>query len=598
MDKIPIIKRQLVAPRTATNPHTHEILRAGHKKTPQSRPLPCDISYDYNHPFSVRDGVVLRADIYRPANTADPVPAIIMWSPYGKSTSGHFSLNFAPLRVGVPESAVSGYESFEGLDPAEWVPRGYAVVNVDSRGAGQSDGDIYWWGSADARDGHDVIEAVAALPWCSSRVAMAGNSWLAIVQWFIAGQQPPSLTCIAPLEGQSDVYRESTCRGGVPALAFPALVAQLLPGKEQQEDLIAMFKRYPKMNAYWKDKRADMSKIKVPAYIGGSYSTNIHTLGAFRGFEEIPHDKKWLVVHDTQEWHDLYSTARSDDLARFFDFFMKDITNGWDKTPRVRQSLLGFNHPNEVRSADDLPWLEPGTTKALRLYLSADRTMEAALLPQNNSHDDNNKPERTVEYQSDVRAMQADNDPGELSFRHIFASRTVVVGPSKATLSMSPDPHHDRDDLDVWVQLRKADAQGKVLRSLNIPLAELGLSSVDEVPNTSTLKHLGPAGVIRASARKTSPELSRPHWQPLSAEDADVARVAPGKVVKLEISMWPTGMIFEAGESLVLKVAGHDMRLVDVEELQGKQTTENVGKHSVHFGRGRENFVEVYTIVE
>jgi predicted acyl esterase len=64
-------------------------------------------------------------------------------------------------------------------------------------------------------------------------------------------------------------------------------------GRGQQEDLAAMNKLNPNSNDYWEDKRADMSKIKIPVYILGSYSTSLHTLGAVRGFEEISHQEKW-----------------------------------------------------------------------------------------------------------------------------------------------------------------------------------------------------------------------------------------------------------------------------------------------------------------
>lgn len=46
------------------------------------------------------------------------------------------------LNVGVPRSRLSGLESFEGLDPAEWCQRGYAIVNVDARGVYESEGDM------------------------------------------------------------------------------------------------------------------------------------------------------------------------------------------------------------------------------------------------------------------------------------------------------------------------------------------------------------------------------------------------------------------------------------------------------------------------
>lgn len=55
----------------------------------------------------------------------------------------------------------------------------------------------------------------------------------------------------------------------------------------------AMAAKYPDNNEYWSDKRAKMEKIKVPSYIFASYSTSLHYLGSFRGFEEIESKHKW-----------------------------------------------------------------------------------------------------------------------------------------------------------------------------------------------------------------------------------------------------------------------------------------------------------------
>jgi len=65
----------------------------------------------------------------------------------------------------VKNGDLSGLERFEGPDPAEYCPRGFAVVNVDSRGAGDSEGSIVIMGSQEGEDGHDVIEALAKMPW-------------------------------------------------------------------------------------------------------------------------------------------------------------------------------------------------------------------------------------------------------------------------------------------------------------------------------------------------------------------------------------------------------------------------------------------------
>ncbi len=56
-----------------------------------------------------------------------------------------------------------------------------------------------------------------------------------------------------------------------------------------------MLKKYPLMNDYWESKRAKIENIQVPAYILASMSSQLHTEGSFRGFEEIVHEDKWYV---------------------------------------------------------------------------------------------------------------------------------------------------------------------------------------------------------------------------------------------------------------------------------------------------------------
>jgi putative CocE/NonD family hydrolase len=204
-------------------------LPAGHLKSPGSRALPTSIIFDRDVEIPLRDGVRLRADVFRP-NSDTKVPALVVWGPYGKTGSSPLNLHVMPGRAGVEQSRLSGYESFEGPDPAEWVARGYAIVNVDSRGTVNSEGDIRVQGSAEGRDGCDAVEFIAALPWCNSSVGMAGNSWLAMVQYHIAAQDPPHLKCVAPLEGLSDLLREQVCRGGIPDPGFFRAIAHNLRG--------------------------------------------------------------------------------------------------------------------------------------------------------------------------------------------------------------------------------------------------------------------------------------------------------------------------------------------------------------------------------
>lgn len=87
-----------------------------------------------------------------------------------------------PFRAGVPLSSLSDFQKWEGPDPAYWVLHGYAIVNADPRGVGKSEGNICAMGSQEGRDGADVVDWIGNEKWCSGKVALTGNSWLAASQ--------------------------------------------------------------------------------------------------------------------------------------------------------------------------------------------------------------------------------------------------------------------------------------------------------------------------------------------------------------------------------------------------------------------------------
>ncbi|KAI8297952.1 hypothetical protein K4K61_012243 [Colletotrichum sp. SAR11_59] len=513
-------------------------LPAGHKKTPDRRPLNCDIILERDQLLTLRDGVRIRADVFRP-KTEGKVPAVLMWSP---------------------------------LDPAEWVPKGYAVVNADARGVGDSEGDIRIWGTGEGQDGHDAIEEIAKLPWCTGKVALAGNSWLALCQWFIAAERPPHLACIAPFEGCSDHLRETLSRGGIPDKGFSGMINHVINGRNMMEDNIAMLDKFPNCREYWDDKRARMDKIEVPAYILASFSTMLHTIGSFRGFEEIPHQKKWIAVHATQEWYDLYSKSRIDDLQRFFDRYLKGIENGWEQTPPVRLAVLGYNKPPILDlSFDRLPWHAPytPTTNVQKLYLTQNKSLQLA----------NEANSSTLEYK----------DTERLELAYTFQQPTKLAGPTKLVIHTSCP---SQTDFDIYVQLRKRDSSGNDLIHVNMPLEDLGVADAKEVPNINPLKYLGPTGQLRASRRKVAPEFAQGYWQTL-AQDTDEP-VKAGEIVKLEIWIWPTAIQFDAGEQLVVKVSGNGMSLPEFEPLAVQP--QNVAQQLVHVGGKYESYLEVVWI--
>ncbi|KAK7228093.1 hypothetical protein V2G26_000263 [Clonostachys chloroleuca] len=287
------------------NPCT-EILPRGwrHPEHADAKPITSEILVEHDVAIPMRDGITLYADILRPTG-GENVPAILCWSPFGKKFNGIKSLGLmTPWNLGIPSGTLSGLEKFEAPDPADWVPAGYAIINIDSRGSGDSEGTMVIMGQQEAEDGYDAIEHVAKLPWCNGRVGLAGNSHLAIAQWFIAALQPPSLKAIAPWEGCGDLYREQFARGGIYAgdLFDNLIVKYMLQGRNGVESFRKMFEEHPLANAWWNDKRPDMKKIQVPTYITGTWTNTMHGMGAIRGWLEIPSQDKWLRWHPWQEW--------------------------------------------------------------------------------------------------------------------------------------------------------------------------------------------------------------------------------------------------------------------------------------------------------
>lgn len=326
----------------------HTVLKMGHCRHPGRRAFAVDVTWDRDVAITMRDGVTLYADIFRPSQSdldnTIKFPAILPWSPYGKSGTGvQDYARMAPFRVGLRLDQTSGYEKFEGPDPADWVERGYAIVNIDARGSGCSEGNLVFWGQQEAEDIYDTIEWISTQRWCNGSVGMAGNSWLAISQINFASRlEHPALKAIAPWEGRTDIYRDSLMRGG--KKHNPGLHKFLLAGfagPNSAENMPAMIQKHPFFDEYWESKYIHTENINIPLYVVASYSSQLHSRGSFHTFRSAK-AQKWLRVHPYQEWYDLYRPDMVDDLQKYFDRFLKDIDNGWEDTPSVRLSLLGF----------------------------------------------------------------------------------------------------------------------------------------------------------------------------------------------------------------------------------------------------------------
>ena len=490
------------------------VLKAGSIRREGAKPLSCDILLERDVPIRLRDGVTIYADVFRPVGN-DVCPAILAWSPYGKEIGGQM-LDDVPLRSGVPLDATSGLEKFEGPDPAYWVAHGYAVVNPDKRGAYMSEGNLLYWGHEDALDGCDVIEWIASQKWCNGKVGMSGNSWLTVSQWFIAAERPEHLAAIAPWEGFCDHYRESGTRGGIPMPEFPEMIAETFSSAHGMlEDQPRMIVEKPFLCDYWLDKAARVENIDIPAYVVASYTNSVHTHGTFAGYRRMASKEKWLRVHNTNEWFDYYTPENVDDLRRFFDHYLKGMDNGWEKTPKVRLSVLNPGGRDIVgRAEDEFPLAR---TVYRKLYLSAaDSTLQASLPQQ----------EITDIYQSAAK----DN---KVTYRYRMDKPTEITGYMKLHLWVSAPDH---DDMDLAVRVEKLSKDGQPLP--------------DRAGN-----RIVATGQLRVSLRQLD-TLRTTEAEPYYTFTGE-QKLKPGEIVPVEIEIWPMGLFFERGEILQLTVGAY-----------------------------------------
>ena len=124
----------------------------------------------------MRDGKLLRVDLYRPEHADGPLPVLIAWSPYGKH--GQLDWRYWPGND-VPTEDLSPYTCFETPDPAYWTRHGYAMITADARGTWGSEGNVTMGGPAEAEACYDLIEWAGTQEWSNGKVGMAGVSWYA-----------------------------------------------------------------------------------------------------------------------------------------------------------------------------------------------------------------------------------------------------------------------------------------------------------------------------------------------------------------------------------------------------------------------------------
>jgi uncharacterized protein len=506
---------------------------------------------DWDVPIRMDDGLVLRADVFRPQGEGRH-PAILSYGPYGKGLAFQEGYKTAwDIMARDYPDAVAGssnrYQNWEVVDPEKWVPDGYAVIRIDSRGAGRSPGYLCHNNARETRDIYLCIEWTAQQPWCSGKVGMNGISYYGSNQWRAAATKPPHLAAICVWEGWNDPYRESARHGGIicsfrknwqdmqvktvqhgqgergkknPNTGELVCGPETLPEEDlarNREDMWGAFLSRELWDEYYEERTADLSKVEVPLLSAANWGgQGLHTRGNFEGFMRSASKQKWLEAHGGSHWAPFYTDYGVALQKKFFDYFLKGRQNGWDKQPRVQ---LNVRHPGEkfvLRRENEWPLAR---TKWTKFYLNPDSLSLS-------------------ETQSKAVKSEIAYDPmgNGLTFSVTAKHAIEITGPSVLKLFISSATA----DADIFAVLRVFDDKGKEV---------LFHGALD--PKTPVGQ-----GWLRASHRKTDPKKSLP-YRPWHTHD-EKQPLKPGEVVQLDVEIWPTCIVVPAGWRIALSIRGRD----------------------------------------
>jgi predicted acyl esterase len=496
---------------------------------------------------TLRDGVTIYLDVYRPEGVSEALPAILLWSVYGKH--GFLQWSAFPPSIEVDLSAISKHTLLECPDPVAWCARGYAVVTVDPRGAFGSEGDMTLFSKKEGSDAYDTIEFIADQPWCTGKIGMAGMSYFAIAQWFAGATRPPHLAALLPYDGVSDPYRELAFHGGIPNLKFMESWGRGLStySNNRAEDWVKATEVHPLLDEYWESKQPELERIEVPTYVVASWTDHgVHTRGSLEAYKRLGSPVKFLEVHGRKKWSRFYWKESFDRQLAFFDRFLQDKPNEVDSWPAVRIEVRERYYEGTWRDEHEWPLAR---TQYRALYLDG---KNASATSEQVNH------EASVQYDSTSTENSA-------VFGHRFVEDTELTGHAKLKLWVSAE---GSDDMDLFVAIQKVDKQGDLVPFPYYTIFEDG-------PVAS--------GWLRVSHRELDEQLSTPQ-QPVHPHLRE-ERLAEGEIVPVEIELWPSSTLFHSGETLRVVVQGSDIQVYpEVPFVAGHPDTRNAGRHVIHTG--------------
>ncbi len=474
----------------------------------------------------MRDGTHLAADLYRPA-AEGAFPCLMVRTPYNKNT-------------------------FEREEADFYVRRGYVLCVVDARGSGGSEGSFTYYNIPEGLgDGADIVNWLAAQPFCNGKVGTFGGSALGTHQILTAREKPRALKAMFVEVAPVDFYHDNWYVGGIfetasrigwvermterigPAVAVEDVEGEVDPEGERRRRQVAFrrttlrdqralrgeiptphdwfpaMRRHTEYDSFWEERcfTGVISDCDIPTcYVGTWYDHFVR--GTCESYVLHRGPKQLVLVPGRQGTHGEHADINTPEVrVRWFDYWLKGVDNGVMDEPQVKVFMMGAER---WRAAAQWPPPAEICTYALSAGGRLVEPDDAEDFEDGYVHDPE-APLRSVDSPLDVRDYEA----RALTYTSEPLTETMtVMGRPRATLFLRSEEGGD----------------GHIM---------LKLTDVFPDGHSRQLAY----GRLRAAHREGHDR---------------VVPLPPGRPVRLSIPLWPLANQFKAGHRVRLVVAGSD----------------------------------------
>ena len=532
------------------------------------------VTIERNVSAKMRDGVTLRADVYRP-KADGKFPVLLQRTPYNKNNGVNFGTRAAA--------------------------RGFVVIFQDVRGRYTSEGEWYTF-KHESEDGYDSVEWAAALPYSNGKVGMFGGSYVGATQMLAAIAHPPHLAGICPVVTASNYHDGWTYQGGafeqwfneswtsglaqdtfdrtvskatnalpgvwkLPLTSYPLFNIADSSMTMSTNELAPYFLdwlAHPSYDDYWKRWAIEehYPDINVPAlsiaawydiFLGGSLKNYVGTRA--RGGEGARAGQRLLVIIGGHAGGgrkigdvDFGSAAdwdEDDATLSWYEFLFKGVQNNLAKEKPVKIFVMG---KNEWREEDDWPLARAQSTK---YFLHSTGTANS------------------LRGNGNLSTTAPRTEPQDHFVYDPANPVSTVGGPLCCDgTHLAPGPRDQRvveNRDDVLIYSTPAFSQDTEVTG-PVTLEFFAKSSAVDTDFTAKLVDVWPDGF----AQNLTEGILRARYRD-SQEKPSVMN--PGQVYKLTIDLWATSNVFLKGHSLRLEVSSSNFprfdRNLNTGEIQG-----------------------------